>query len=707
MENKDREIELLLEETNLKRTIDIIKKENLNYIDKRKKIAKYILDYRKKAIEEFEDDEDKVIEYFDHERYVKEEMYKAIDKKLKELNLLMPSPYFGRVDFREEEFGVEKIYVGRFGVTVEGSLEPLVVDWRAPIASSFYSGKMGEFSYDSPSGKVDMNILLKRQFVIKKGILEGMFDSAVDVKDDILQMVLSKNSDKKLTDIIMTIQKEQDDLIREYRYKTMVVNGVAGSGKTTIALHRVAYLLYNFRDVLQDKVLILGPNNIFMEYIATVLPSLGEVGVNQKTFKDFALDYLELDSTDVMADKDYMEKLINGDTSFTETTIKKTSKEFINQLDLMVENLIKNQKLEEVKYFDKVIVSKEEIKRMFEVYYKDMPLFRRTNKLRRIIFSKLKDARDERVREIEIEYREILEKASKEELSLNGSKYDFDKKLKIREAIKEVIKMKKTLTWLDNSNVYDVYKNINSGDIYTVDDLAPLLYLRIKLEGIKTKKEIKHVVIDEAQDYSFLQFKVIKEITKCSALTIVGDSNQRIIPLKGELAMLNLNNYLDGMEVENHTLNKSYRSTQQIMEYANNYLKEEKIVPLVRNGEKVVEQVIDNKEDLIDTIKEDLLLFKEKEYENVAIVCKDIKETNEIAKLIKADMYIKVLNDENMLYNGGEIVIPSYLAKGLEFDAVIIIDNKLDNTSFDEDKLKYVMCTRALHELKVIKVENK
>ncbi|MHC1684108.1 MAG: UvrD-helicase domain-containing protein [Clostridiaceae bacterium] len=697
MEEKQRvELERIFEEKHLTETINIIKEEILNYVEKRKKVTEGIVDYRKKAMEFYEDDEDRVAEFFDHEAYVLQESFRATDKKIKELTVLKPSPYFGRVDFREEDGDVESIYVGRYGLIPEGTFEPVIVDWRAPISSMFYAGKLGEAKYSSTVSEYNVNILLKRQFIIKKEKLVGMFDSAVDVKDEILQKVLSENTSEKLKDIVMSIQEEQDYIIRRPREKTVIVNGVAGSGKTTIALHRVAYLLYNFREIMQDKVLILGPNHIFMEYISTVLPSLGEVGVNQKTFSDFALEFLDLDSTDILSTKDYMESILSNDKKFIDNLLRKTSKEFIVELDKLVESLNEKQDLREVKYLNKVAVSLEEIKEMYNKYYKDMPLFRRKNKIKRIVFSKLKDVRDERIREINEEHKKKIENSTPQELKLNLNKYEFEKKIALREAIKEMIRVKNALGWLENSSIYDIYKEFVKSDVFTSDDLAPLIYLRVKLEDIKSNKEIKHVVIDEAQDYSMLQFKVIKMLTKALSMTIVGDSNQRIVPLKDELAMVNLDKEFNE-DIEMLALNKSYRSTQQIMEFANKFLKDERIIPLVRQGEEVKSIEVANDEELLDELLDALYLYEDKEYESIAVIARDAKECERLANLLKDEkQYIKLYNREDMIYKGGKIIIPSYLSKGLEFDGVITVSKK---SSEENDKLSYVMSTRALHGL--------
>ena len=695
-----KELDFELESQRVKETVSTIKKEILNYIDKRKELSEHLVDARKQAVEEYKDDEDKLIEFFDHERFVAEESFKAIDRRFKELTILQPSPYFGKVNFKEKEFDDnEDIYIGRFGVTDEAAYEPIVVDWRAPVASLFYAGKLGDATYKAPMGDVDVDILGKRQFIIKKENLIGMFDSELDVKDEILQMVLSKKAGEKLKDIIMTIQQEQDSIIRQPREKTLVVDGTAGSGKTTIALHRVAYLLYNYRKILQDKVLILGPNDIFMEYISTVLPSLGEIGVRQQTFREFAQEILEL--KDVMSFKEYMEKVVNKDEEFVKNILFKTSEQFIDELDKFVQVLNNQYFIIEDLYFDnEVIVPKDAIEELFD-YYKSMPLFRRSAKIRRILFSKIKDVRDAKVRDIEAWYKKSLESIEGDDKSIEEGDLDYKRKLKIREVIKSVIIAKKSLGWLDNESPSELYNELNGDKELTVDDLAPILYLKIKLEGLKLDDDIKHVVIDEAQDYSLIQFKVIKELTNCNGYTIVGDRNQRLIPVIDEVPMTKLNEIFDN--VEEFKLNKSYRSTEEIMKYANKYLSEDKIVPIVRQGKEVVEKDFTSNDELVEEVDKTLHALRKEGFESIAVICKDIEKAREVHLILKQKVNLKVLDSEDMIFNKGEIIIPSYFAKGLEFDAVIVINH--DDTTLEEDKMMYVMATRALHELYVYNIK--
>jgi DNA helicase II / ATP-dependent DNA helicase PcrA len=695
-------IELLKEEENLKNTLNILNEETLKYIDKRKGISEYILDYRKKYIEEYRDDEDKLMEYFDHERYIKEESYKMIDKKLGEFVKLKESPYFGKVNFIDDGYS-EELYIGRYGLTPEESYDPVIVDWRAPVASLFYKGMLGKTSYKSPQGEMPVDILSRRQLIVKKAKLEGYFDSDINIQDEILQMVLSSNSGEKLKDIVNTIQKEQDEIIRADRNRVVVVNGVAGSGKTTIALHRIAYLLYNYREQLTDKVLILGPNDIFMNYISEVLPNLGETAVLNETFLSFA--YKEIGLNEAVIDISfYLEEVLNGNEKIINEIKYKSSNKFIEFLNTEIEKIEESYfNIEAVKFLGEEIVSIEEIKELFNKHYKYMPIFRRSQKIKRILISKIKEKRDEKVREINIKAQEEKSKLSQQELEIEENNIEFRRKIKIRDIIREVIKVKQDIEkWIDNDSIINIYKKIINVETLSYLDLVAILYLMIKLDGRKFKREIKHIVIDEAQDYNMLQFIVLKELTGCRSYTIVGDSNQRLIKVEEIPAMLKLKDIF-GNFFSLFELKKSYRSTYQIMEYASKILDENAIVPFVRKGEfDVLETVVpkDDKEDLIDVILNLLEDYKEEKYENIAIITKGKEELNIIAPELKKYTNILAFNNLDVVYKGGKVLIPSYYAKGLEFDAVIIID-------FDENTdnlIKYIMCTRALHRLSIVKI---
>jgi len=703
----DTQVDFLREENKLNEILDILNKEILSYVEKRKNVTKYILDARKKYIEDYKDDEDQVIDYFDHETYVKEEAYKTIDKRLMEYTKLKEVPYFGKVTFKEDEEVPEDMYVGRYGLTLENNYEPLIVDWRAPIAALFYKGTLGKATYNPPLGEKNADILSRKQLIIKKGELKGVFDSALDVKDEILQMVLTENSSDKLKDIVMTIQQEQDEIIREDRNKVVVVNGVAGSGKTTIALHRISYLLYNFRKQFGDKVLIFGPNDIFMDYIAQVLPSLGESNIKQTTFENFAKKELDLENQNVKSFGSYIEDAMNGNEDILKEYKYKSSKAFVELLSSKIKSLDKEYfQIKAIKFDSEEIVSAKEIEELFTVYYKDMPLFRRSEKIKRILISKIKDKRDEEVYKLNAELKEKINNLTEDKAEMEKSNIDYMKRVKIREIIRKVINSRNELdTWIKAESPIDIYKRIINLDEFKAEnlgymDLIGILYLMVKLQGLRFKEEVKHIVIDEAQDYSFIQFEIIKEMTGCNSYTIVGDSNQRLITTDEEPAMLHLDEVFknSNVEIKSYELNKSYRSTQEIMEYANQFINEERIVPLVRNGEPIIEEEVSSKDDFISTVLSIIQDYEEDGHENIAVIFKDKKELAKFAPLLKEKISIQSLDNEDILYKGGKVLLPAYLAKGLEFDGVIVIENKEI-----QPLLKYIMCTRALHRLSVIK----
>lgn len=696
----NKELELESEKIKLEEVLNLLNVETLNYITKRKYIKEYILENRKRALEEYKEDEDKYIEYFDHETYVKEEAYKAIDKKLKELTILKKSPYFGKVTFSEEDIGVNDIYIGRFGVMKENGYEPVIIDWRAPIASLFYKGTLGEASYVTPEGEEQANIIGRRQLVIKKGELKGIFDSAIDVKDEILQMVLAENTSKNLQDIVMTIQKEQDEIIRAPKDKVIVVNGVAGSGKTTIALHRVSYLLYNYRKQFGDKILIFGPNDIFMDYISEVLPSLGESNVLEQTFESFALKEINI-NYEIKGPAYYFEESIKGNETVKEEYIYKNSDAFLEFLDKKVDELNKNYfKIEDITFFNKVIVNVNEIDELFNKYYINMPLFRRSEKIKRILTLKIKDKRDEYVRKLNNDIKTKIESLSKEQYEIEKNDIEFKRRIRIREIIREVMNSRNRLdSFINHLDVTELYKKLTGTDEIGYVDLAGILYLKIKLEGAKYKKEIKHIVIDEAQDYSIVQFKVIKALTSCKSYTIVGDKNQRLVKVDDEPAMLNLHKIFDKDDIVNYELLKSYRSTKQIMDYASSFLDDKKVVPLVREGEEVLVENTQNDQDKIETIISLIEDYEEDGLESIAVIVQDINELNKVSAMIKNKIKILTFDRDDLIYSGGKVIIPSYFAKGLEFDGVIIVENNKEVDGL----IKYIMCTRALHRLSVVK----
>ena len=437
-----------------------------------------------------------------------------------------------------------------------------------------------------------------------------------------------------------------------------------------------------------------------MDYISQVLPALGEEGgIVQTTFQNFAIDEIGVKEK-VKGFSEYIEEAMTGNEKALEEYRYKSSRKFTELLDNTIEDMNKNYfKVQPVTFFGEEIVSKEEIVELFTKYYGYMHLFIRSEKIKRILISKIKDKRDELVRELNAEVKEKIANLSEEEFEIEKNNLDFQRRIRIREIVRGVMDSRAELeAWINHENPIALYKRITDTEELGYMDLAGILYLMVKLQGKKYKREIKHVVIDEAQDYNLTQFKLIKELTGCKSYTIVGDSNQRLIKTDEEPAMLHLDE-LFGSAVEEYSLNKSYRSTQQIMEYASKFLDEKTIVPLVRNGEPVLEEEADSIEDTVETLVSIIEDYEEDGLENIAIITKDKEKLKEISNLIKSKVKVLTFDREDMIYNGGKVLLPAYYAKGLEFDGVILLDD-FDNTP---DLVKYIMCTRALHRLAVIK----
>lgn len=685
--------EYIKESEYLHKVLSLLNDEINVYIDKRKQISDIIVDYRKKFIEEYKDDDDKIIEYFDHENYKNEQIFSTVERRIKEFLNLKKSAYFGKIQISEDN-DCESFYIGSYGFDI-GEETPIIVDWRAPIASLFYEGKLGNLSYTLPSSeKVDILLTERKQFLIREDKIISMFDSEIDVKDEFLKEMLSLKASNKLKNIVQTIQSNQDKIIRLDRNKCVVINGVAGSGKTSVALHRVAYLLYNFRDYFFNRVLIISPNKIFMEYISSVLPSLGEYGgILNLTSEDFI--HLGIEDINFDSYVYQMEKIFDN-RDYLEEFRFKGSFEIKEKIDQFLNYVEENINLGSNIYFrDEIIITSEEINKLFYETFKSRVLEIRVELIRKKIFDRIKRIRNKLVYEIVNKYKQM----DYEEDLINH--YDMLKRNEIYEVISESSEIKSSLHYLKFESPYELYKEFYEENFYkdlnSLDfaDLILIKYIYLKCFNVRRIKEFKLVVLDEAQDFSYMFYEVLKMYTNSSSYVIVGDLNQSIINFYENF--VNSTNMFDNkIEI---SMKDSYRSTEKIVDYSKKYLKTQVDVNSIREGNEV-SFIECNFKDIKEIILNKVNEFNLNDNYNIGILVKNKKDLYKLYEVIKGSLYVKIIDDEDNFYSDkGVVLTTSYFSKGLEFDAVIVVDNDV------EDSILYIMLTRAMHEVLHIKTK--
>ncbi|MCC0661911.1 AAA family ATPase [Clostridioides sp. ZZV14-6154] len=593
-------------------------------------------------------------------------MVKVRDKIAK----MKDSPYFARIDFKlKDEDEDSKYYIGRFAFDYENEL--LILDWRSPMASMFYDCKIGPAGYNAPLGWIDGEITRKRQFKIKNGTLEYVLESSMNIQDDILQQELSNTSDEKMKSIISTIQKEQNQIIRNDKADTLIIQGVAGSGKTSIALHRIAFLLYRFKDKISaNNVIILSPNKVFGDYISNVLPELGEEPLCELSFEDIAEVQLER-IIDFEGEKDSLE--IN-DVQWDERVRFKSTLDFLKLMDKYIKQMPNMVFIPKDYTFGSFTATSDWIRRRFDAYNK-YPVKQRLEMVAEDIHYRFES--DNIMEEDLPKVKNILK-------SLNGmltikntlALYkDFFKQMNIQDMF--VMPSKKTLEW---------------ADVY------PFIYLHAAYEGLQEDKVIRHIVIDEMQDYTPIQYAVINLLFKCKK-TILGDFGQLINP--NHLHTLDdMVQIYDGGELV--MLNKSYRSTFEIINFAKKIQNIISLEVIERHGEEPVLIKCINEQDEIDKIKMEIEQFEESNNATLGIILKTNSEAKAIYDVIKQEYDVNLISPESSSFVKGVSITSIKMSKGLEFDEVVIpsVNNKTYYNDYDRSLL-YIACTRAMHRLKL------
>ena len=625
--------------------------------------------------------------------------YEEEEHKILLLEKMIKSPYFARIDFKfddEDEF--EKIYIGRSSLRKNSYQEMYVYDWRSPIASVFYRFMTGEAFYDAPCGRVTGELNLKRQYEIKNGTLEYFFDSDVQIVDEFLRQLLSQNTTAKMKAIVETIQHEQDVVIRDMENDLLMVQGVAGSGKTSIALHRAAYLMYQGLQtkLSANNIMIISPNSIFEQYISNVLPELGEDNVISSVFEDILSELLN--GRKIQSRNDFLENLIVNSKykEISRNSIEfKTSSFFREILDQFLIDIPRQWiEFEDVYYEGKCVVSRQILKDKI-LGRPETPLGIKLEQLEDYILEQIFGTGKGR--------------GHKEEKNL--IKQEIQKFIKI-----DIVELYKILfsneayfySLLQNSNpsqnIKNIWKytkeNLEADSLY-YDDAIAIAYLYLKIYGTNKYKNIKQVVIDEAQDYYPLQYEIFNLLFSNAKFTILGDMKQTLAKKEDISFYEQIQKILNKKKSSLIMLDKSFRCTNEILNFSLKFIeKSSQIKSFNRNGDSPKVYIADNSEIFIDEIVKEINLCQEKGFQSICLICKTEKNSIYLFNKIKHKLDIQLIKNGSVSDLQGVFILPVYMSKGLEFDTVLICDADSQNYHDEDDKnLLYVACTRALHKL--------
>lgn len=676
--------------------------------------------------------------------------------RLRNLLVARSKPYFARIDFKEKDSSKkENLYIGKMSLMRDEDQEVIIVDWRAPIANLYYEGRIGEADYWCPGGNIKGELTLKRQFAINEGILQEIFDIDITTNDEFLQTYLGATSDNRLKEIVSTIQVEQNKIIRADMWKPLIVQGAAGSGKTTIALHRIAYLVYTFEKSFEpENFMIIAPNKLFLNYISEVLPELGVERVKQTTFEEFAMELIGKK----FKLKDPFEKL----TKFVNHNVTKEQIEANNILkkcsQFKASMLFREVMDEYVKHIEKSFIPKEhfkiantvvfkyaEINDLFLSQYKNWPIVRRIDEIKKYLSNRLKQKKEtiifnlneqcdstinnlkDLMDESEERQKLIIEAIDKRDEVIG--KIESYAKSAVNEYIKKISKFSPYEYYSELINNEELFSKLLYGKAekelidYTrkhtmetlksgfleIEDIAPIIYLKYLIHGMDEKIPVKHIVIDEGQDFSAFQFYVLKKIVKDSSFTILGDLCQSIHSYRGIQTWQDVvEDVFEGQKCGFLTLEESYRTTVEIMGAANTVIskiKDRGLVlakPVIRHGDKVKIIEKQSMKQIAEDIAQRIKQYRSENFKTAAVVCKTVEECQNMFKLLKDKIDdLNVITGKEEEYKNSVLIVPSYLTKGLEFDVVMIADARVDVYKEEEldIKLLYVSMTRALHKL--------
>lgn len=704
-----------------------------NELEKEQEKLKYTVETIEELLDEERADLNNTIDNFVGEI---EQLWRITDEKKVHINNLLTSldnPYFARIDFKADDDKNEQIvYIGKNGVTKKTDI--IVTDWRAPISSLYYDAELGKSSYEAPDGIITGNLSLKRQYEIEKGKLLNYYDVDLVSNDDLLQKYLNSNNDARLKNIVSTIQKEQNDVIRKKFGDNIIVQGVAGSGKTTVALHRIAYLVYNYiNSIKQSQHLVIGPNPVFLKYIKSVLPELDVSGVRQCTYEEFAKKYIDEDININSSNNKVTDSILGKQN--TDTDKFKCSMKYQQMIEKFLQLYFYSVTSKPLMIGNFEVLSKDVMTEIFQStsggYYNNLGN-RIDNTIDRICYYIEKNEANIRHRYNNYAHDVFMTASSdkeKDELRKQFVKERNEINKHCRSTLRKYFNKSKIgskklyklfISTIEDFDIYDykelkllkkeTLKNIKNNS-FDFEDLAALIYIESNLSSKKEYEQIKHVTIDEAQDFGEFNFYSLKKALPSSTFSIYGDLAQSIYDYRSINNWNEVNNVMfnnDGTIVK---FSKSYRTTAEIMDAADDVADSiglGKSDLVVRHGKDIDISFVEEEKDIIDHIANKIYEYKEKGYKTIAVISKtddlSIKLNKELSK-IGINIPNITINDD---VNSGKFnicTISNQLAKGLEFDAVII-NNANEKTYCSNNvldmKLLYVAITRALHELDIV-----
>ena len=635
---------------------------------------------------------------------INEKLHSNKISRIRTLEKQLSNPYFARLDFREDGEDTESFYIGLSTVEDEDSFDIFVFDWRSPVANMFYDFEVGPAYYDAPVRRIEGHIEFTRQYNIRNGEIVFMHNSNESLCDEALTSMLSGNATDKMKNIVASIQKEQNDIIRSDDSKILFIQGAAGSGKTSIALHRSAYLLYKHRKNLSaDNILIFSPNEVFAEYISDVLPELGESNIRQTTFELYSKRFLPSNYL-YESKNDHLDYIYSNHTDKNEFKLRTKAMEYKNTIDFMntlnkfivdIPKLITN--ITPITIEGVQIVSKKSVEQTIFERFKDIPFLNRIEVIKQSLFS-----------QVENKYLSSKDNSHFDYVEDKKTFYDYCKaqvNLQVDAMINTLdsVEIYKLLwsnvekyTNIDLKSTKELTLNYLNNNEVKFEDITPIIYIRSSLEGFRSYGNMKHVLVDECQDYSPLFYEIIKKSFPNASLTIMGDLNQRIDKHSNVKSRNNITDVFN--DVKTVVLTKSYRSTANITNFTKDILDtHEPIEAVERMGENPTIYMVN--ENLTLKISEKINEMKNKGYKSIAVICKNKENSENLYSCLKEiNNDINLITSDKCEFKIGVNVISSYIAKGLEFDAVIIADGE-SYLSIEDTHLFYTACTRALHEL--------